>query len=113
MNLLIQMMEKKKKILEWKVIFIKNKMTKQIYFKLIYKDLYYYKTKEDTKHKGMHNLSGVYLKEEETQLIDGKKFYSFVIVFPAKERKYYVMDEKEYENWLKVIRYSNLIDLYK
>ena len=90
---------------------------KQIYFKLIYKDLYYYKSKEDTKHKGMHNLSDVYLKEEEPQLIDGKKFFSFVIVFPAKERKYYVIDEKQYESWLKAIRkavgYSNLSDLYE
>ena len=90
---------------------------KQIYFKLIYKDLYYYKSKEDTKHKGMHNLSGVYVKEEEPSLIDGKKFYSFVIVFPAKERKYYVIDEEEYKKWVKAIRkavgYSNLNDIYE
>ena len=90
---------------------------KQIYFKLIYKDLYYYKTKEDTKHKGMHNLSGVYLKEEEPVIIDNKKFYSFIIVFPSKERKYYVLDENEYKNWLIAIRkavgYSNLNEIYE
>ncbi len=90
---------------------------KQIYFKLIYKDLYYYKTKEDIKHKGMHNLSGVYVKEEEPCLMEGKKFFSFVILFPAKERKYYVINEEEYKNWVKAIRkavgYSNLNDIYE
>ena len=39
-----------------------NKM-KKIYFKLICKDLYYYNSKEHKKHKGMHNLSGVYIKD--------------------------------------------------
>ena len=90
---------------------------KQIYFKLIYKDLYYYKTKEEKKHKGMHNLSGVYLKEDEPILFEGRKFYSFIIIFPSKERKYYVIDEKEYKNWLIAIRkavgYSNLSDIYE
>ena len=90
---------------------------KQIYFKLIYKDLYYYKSKEDSKHKGMHNLSGVYLKEEEPVTLEGKLFYSFIIVFPSKERKYYILDKNEYQNWLKAIRkavgYSNLNDIYE
>ena len=90
---------------------------KQIYFKLIYKDLYYYKTKEDTKHKGMHNLSGVYLKEEEPVLMDNKTFYSFIIAFPSKERKYYILDEGEYKKWLLAIRkavgYSNLNEIYE
>ena len=90
---------------------------KQIYFKLIYKDLYYYKTKEEKKHKGMHNLSGVYLKEDEPMIFEGKKFYSFIIIFPSKERKYYVIDEKEYKNWLisirKAVGYSNLSDIYE
>ena len=90
---------------------------KQIYFKLIYKDLYYYKSKEDTKHKGMHNLSGVYLKEDDKVTIEGKQFYSFTIVFPSKDRKYYILDETEYKNWLKAIRkavgYSNLNEIYE
>ena len=90
---------------------------KQIYFKLICKDLYYYKSKEDTKHKGMHNLSGVYLKEEEPITLEGKQFYTFIIVFPSKERKYYVLDKNEYQNWLIAIRkavgYSNLNEIYE
>ena len=93
-----------------------NKM-KKIYFKLICKDLYYYKSKEHKKHKGMHNLSGVYIKDEGTVKINDKKLYCFNIIFPLKERKYYVSDENEYIKWVesirKVVHYSNLNDLYE
>ena len=93
-----------------------NKM-KKIYFKLICKDLYYYKSQEHKKHKGMHNLSGVYIRDEGTVTINDKKLYCFNIIFPSKERKYYVSDEKEYIKWVesirKVVHYSNLKDLYE
>ena len=93
-----------------------NKM-KKIYFKLIYKDLYYYKSKDNKKHKGMHNLSGVYIKDEGVVQISDKKLYCFNIIFPSKERKYYVSDEKEYIKWVesirKVVHYSNLNDIYE
>ena len=93
-----------------------NKM-KKIYFKLICKDLYYYKSKEHKKHKGMHNLSGVYIRDEGAVTINSKKLYCFSVIFPSKERKYYVSDEKEYIKWVeairKVVHYSNLSDLYE
>ena len=93
-----------------------NKM-KKIYFKLIHKDLYYYKSKDKKKHKGMHNLSGVYIKDEGVVTIKDKKLYCFNIIFPSKERKYYLQNEKEYLKWVesirKVVHYSNLRDLYK
>ena len=31
--------------------------------KLIFKDIYYYKTKDSPMYKGMHNLSDVYIKK--------------------------------------------------
>jgi len=55
---------------------------KKIYFKLICKDLYYYKSKEHKKHKGKHNLSGVYIKDEGVMAINNKKLYCFNIIFP-------------------------------
>ena len=93
-----------------------NKM-KKIYFRLICKDLYFYKSKDDKKHKGMHNLSGVYIKDEGTVEINKKKLYCFNIIFPSKERKYYLQDESEYLKWVesirKVVHYSNINDLYE
>ena len=93
-----------------------NKM-KKIYFRLICKDLYYYKSKEVKKHKGMHNLSGVYIKDEGAVTINNRKLYCFNILFPTKERKYYLQDESEYIKWVesirKVVHYSNISDLYE
>ena len=93
-----------------------NKM-KKIFFRLICKDFYYYKSKGNKKHKGMHNLSGVYIKDEGEVKINDKTLYCFSIIFPARERKYYVSDEKEYIKWVesirKVVHYSNLSELYE
>ena len=42
-----------------------DKKMRKLYFKLIYKDLYYFKNKEDKSHKGMHNLIMNIEKEED------------------------------------------------
>ena len=50
-----------------------QKKMKKTYFRLIGKDLYYYKKKEEKNHRGMHNLSGVFIKKGEDFEYDGKK----------------------------------------
>jgi Ca2+-binding EF-hand superfamily protein/tRNA A-37 threonylcarbamoyl transferase component Bud32 len=94
---------------------VKEKMVK-IWFKLFYKDLFYYKNKDDKNHKGMHNLSGLFLKKEATKILDNKIYYSFSIIFPNKKRTYFCDDMKEFKNWIKHLRiainYSNILDLY-
>ena len=94
---------------------VKEKMVK-IWFKLFYKDLFYYKNKDDKNHKGMHNLSGLFLKKEATKILDDKIYYSFSIIFPNKKRTYFCDDIKEFKNWIKHLRiainYSNILDLY-
>ena len=93
-----------------------SKKLKKLWFKLVFKDLYYYKTKEDTSHKGMHNLSGVFVKEEEVIDFDGKALYCFSVIYPKKERKYYTENEEDYREWVKIVEkatgYSNLTDIY-
>jgi hypothetical protein len=93
-----------------------TKKLKKLWFKLLFKDLYYYKNSEDTNHKGMHNLSGVFVKEEQPITYDGKPLYCFSVIYPKKIRNYYVDNEEEYMNWMRYIRkatgYSNLSDIY-
>lgn len=93
-----------------------SKKLKKLWFKLIFKDLYYYKNKEETVHKGMHNLSGVFVKEEQPITYENKKLLCFSVIYPKKVRFYYVDDDEEYKNWVKYIRkttgYSNLTDIY-
>ena len=65
----------------------------------------------------MHNLSGVHLQEENETKIDDIKFYCFSVVYPKKSRFYYVDNEVDRQNWVKVIRkvtgYSCLSDIYE
>jgi hypothetical protein len=93
-----------------------SKKIKKLWFKLVHKDLYYFKNKEETAHKGMHNLSGVYVKEEQPIQYDGQNLLCFAVVYPKKNRNYYVDNQKDYTLWLKYIRkstgYSNLTDIY-
>ena len=95
--------------------FVKDKM-KELWFKLIYKDLYYYKNKNEKIHRGMHNLSGLFLKTEGAKEIKGKKYFWFTIITPTKNRDYYCDNEEDYNNWLSVLKkatgYTNLLDIY-
>lgn len=65
----------------------------------------------------MHNLSGVYYKEENSEVIEGLFLYSFSINYPKKNRVYYVENEAEYKTWLEKLKictgYSDLNDQYE
>ena len=93
-----------------------NDKMKELWFKLIYKDLYYYKNKNEKVHRGMHNLSGLFLKAEGIKEIKGKKYYSFTIISPSKHRVYYCDNEDDYNNWIAVLKkatgYTNLLEIY-
>ena len=96
--------------------FNNEKMIK-LWFRLFYKDLFYYKNKNDLNHRGMHNLSGLFLKEEPKKVLNNKTFYSFSIIFPSKKRIYFCDNVEEYQNWIKYFRiatnYSNILEMYE
>jgi hypothetical protein len=89
---------------------------KKLWFKLIGKEIYFYKNKDDKIHKGMHNLSGVFLKEESKAKLDDAIFFCFSMIYPKKKRIYFIDNETDYNNWIKCIRkvtgYSTLTDIY-
>ena len=96
---------------------IQDNKVKKIYFKLICKDLYYYKSKNNKKHNGIHNLSGVFIQDNGLVKLGDKQFFCFTIIFPTKPRKYYLSNEMEYHHWVNTIRrivgYSNLSEIYE
>jgi hypothetical protein len=65
----------------------------------------------------MHNLSGVFCKEELSETINGVVYYPFSVVYPNKKRVYYCENENESRIWVKTIRkvtgYINLTDIYE
>ena len=93
-----------------------NEKFKELWFKLVYKDLYYYKNKNEKVHRGMHNLSGLFLKTEGLKEINNRKMWCFSIAFPSKVRVYYCDNETDYNNWVSVLKkatgYTNLLDIY-
>ena len=90
---------------------------KELYFKLVHRDLYFYLNKGDEKHKGMHNLNGLFLQKEDSIKYEGNTYYSFSVAYPTKTRVYYCKDEKEYNEWLEKLKvatgYTNLLDIYE
>ena len=94
---------------------VENKMRK-LWFKLVHRDLYFYKDKNDQSHRGMHNLSGLFVQVEQGRVHDGKTYYCFSVVYPAKTRIYFCDDEKQYKEWIENLKkatgYTNLLDIY-
>ena len=93
-----------------------NKL-KKYYLVLIDKDIYYYKSEHKKEVLGMHNLSGCFFKEYPAERINEKIYYCFSIVFPKKERKYYVGNSETYDNFIKALKksfgYLNFFDYYE
>ena len=93
-----------------------NDKFKELWFKLVYKDLFYYRNKTEKIHRGMHNLSGLFLQAQGLKEIKGRKMFCFSISFPSKNRLYYCDNEQEYKNWIDALKkatgYTNLLDLY-
>ena len=93
-----------------------NKL-KKYYLVLIDKDIYYYKSEHKKEVLGMHNLSGCFFKEYQAEKINDQIYYCFSIVFPKKERKYYISNSEVYDNFIKALKksfgYLNFFDYYE
>ena len=93
-----------------------RKKMQKTYFKLVGKDLYYYKKKEDTNHRGMHNLSGVFIKKGDDFEFEGKKYLSIVILYKV-EKLYYFDNEEDCNTWFEklslAIQNKSVFDKYE
>jgi hypothetical protein len=89
---------------------------KKLWFKLVHRDLYYYKKKDDISHKGMHNLSGVFINEESKMNFENNELFCFSVTYPKKVRNYYVLNESDYYSWIKILQkatgYCSITDIY-
>jgi len=65
----------------------------------------------------MHNLSGVFVKEEKNEIFDGVEYFTFAVVYPKKTRYYFVDSEENLKMWISAIKkatgYSDLNDIYE
>jgi hypothetical protein len=93
-----------------------NKL-KKYWYELAEKELYAFKDKDTDKHKTMINLVGVFLQSEPEEALDKKNIlYPFTLIFPNKERTFYLLSKEERDNWVveikKAIGYASLFDYY-
>ena len=92
---------------------------KKYWYCLLGKELYVYKNKQEEKHKGMHNLVGVYIKDDpEEKLDENTTIYPFSLIFPGnKPRTYYLINKEDKKRWMdaikKVIGYTNMFEHYE
>ena len=93
-----------------------NKL-KKYYLVLINKDIYYYKNEDKKEVAGMHNLSGCFVKDNGTKIINDTTYYSFTLVFPSKERSFYCNSKEILENCIEKLKesfgYLNFFDYYE
>jgi hypothetical protein len=93
-----------------------TKRLKKLWFKLLDKDFYYFKSEAEKVHKGMHNLSGLFVKEEKPTRIDNSNYFCFSVTYPKKVRYYYADTDEEVKKWVYTIKkatgYADLTDIY-
>ena len=93
-----------------------QKKMKKNYFRLIGKDLYYFKKKEEKNHRGMHNLSGVFVKKGDDLEFEGKKYLSITILY-QQEKSYYFDNEEDFKIWFEklntAVQNKSLFDKYE
>ena len=111
------LLESEKNIFEGFLYKISNDKINKIYFKLFYKDLFFYRQKNDIQHFGMHNLSGLFFIEEKNKVIEDKTFFSLAIIFPTRKHIYYCDNESDFQKWSQCLKiatkYSNLNDVFE
>ena len=74
------------------------------------------KKKEEKNHRGMHNLSGVFIKRGEDFEFEGKKYLSIVILY-QNEKSYFFDNEQDFNIWFEKLNLAtqqkSLFDKYE
>ena len=95
----------------------KKKSIKKNYFRLIFKDIYFFEDKDNLTPIDMHNLSGVFIKENEEIIYENSTYYSFSLILPTKSIKYYIDNYDEYITLISklknIINYTDINENYQ
>ena len=109
---------KLKDIYEGTVFKITKKGKLKVYYlKLIKHDLFYYKTKDDKYHTGMHHLTNnIVLIKNKQQKYKSVNLFSLTLINQGDKHIFYFDKEEQYNEWYKhfqkAISYRNIEDFY-
>ena len=90
---------------------------KVYYMKIIKHDIFYYKTKDDKFHTGMHHLTNnIALTKNKIYKYKQINLYSLSLINQGEKHSYYFDKEDQYNEWFKhfqkAISYRNIEDFY-
>ena len=79
----------------------KSNKRKKLYFKLIFRDLFYFEDKYSKVFIGFHHIGDSFIKINQTIKFENQKYYSFSLIYPHMTRNYLVKKKK---NWISKIK---------
>jgi hypothetical protein len=83
---------------------IKNGKFRKNWAKLAHRDMYLYRNQHDLQHVKLHNLSGMFIQENEMIKHDSREFYSFSLISSTHTDVFATAKFDEFTTWLKVLR---------
>ena len=95
----------------------KSNKRKKLYFKLIFRDLFYFEDKYSKVFIGFHHIGDSFIKINQTIKFENQKYYSFSLIYPHMTRNYLVKKKKNLNAWVnhlkKSINLSVLSELFE
>lgn len=90
---------------------------KRAWYKVYDKDLYYFSKQESLCHQGLHNLSGIFIKDKPPKILSGRLYFPFSIIFSERIQKlYYARSQREHDEWIsklkEVAKQTDINDFY-
>jgi Ca2+-binding EF-hand superfamily protein len=78
----------------------KSNKKKKLYFKLVFRDLFFYKDKYAKIFIGFHHLSDSFVRINPPVKFEDKQYYSFSLIYPNITRNYLLKKKKRLNAWV-------------
>ena len=78
----------------------KSNKRKKLYFKLVFRDLFFYKDKYSKMFIGFHHLADAFVKINPNFKFEDRQYYSFSLIYPHVTRNYLLKKKKRLNAWV-------------
>ena len=78
----------------------KSNKRKKLYFKLVFRDLFFYKDKYSKMFIGFHHLADAFVKINPNFKFEDRQYFSFSLIYPNITRNYLLKKKKRLNAWV-------------
>ena len=78
----------------------KSNKRKKLYFKLVFRDLFFFKDKYSKIFIGFHHLADAFVKVNPNFKFEDRQYYSFSLIYPNVTRNYLLKKKKRLNAWV-------------